>query len=135
MILLSGCDVVRISNRHKLKVPQVSELYFAVGDRFSLGWMRAAAERLSVESHWQKLATTALIEELYEHQFNLTRSVLDATDKFKGTEKNLNTWLEVHAQLVSGTERLIGELRAAKHVDFSMLSVASRQLRGLVSVE
>lgn len=135
MILLSGCDIVRISNRHKLKVPEVSELYFAVGDRFSLGWMRASAEKLSVESHWQKLATTALIEELYEHQFNLTRSVLDGTGKFEGAEKNMAAWLENHEKLVSGTERLIAELRTAKYVDFSMLSVASRQLRGLVSVE
>ncbi len=131
MILLSGCDIVRIGSRHKLEIPQVSELYFSIGDRFSLGWMRASAERLSVESHWQKLATTALIEELYQHQFNLTRTVLKTVGKFKKAETDIAKWAAANEKMVIGTERLIGELRLAKYVDFSMLSVASRQLRGL----
>ncbi|MCW9033224.1 MAG: NAD-glutamate dehydrogenase [Rhodospirillales bacterium] len=131
MLLLSGCDIVRICGRHTLKVPQVSELYYAIGDRFSLGWMRASAERLSVESHWQKLATTALIEELYQHQFNLTRTVLKTVGKYKNAESDIAKWTEANQKMVLGTERLISELRSAKHVDFSMLSVASRQLRGL----
>jgi len=131
ILLAPACDIVRVAGDFKLKVPEVARLYFAVGSRFSLGWMRGSAERLAFENHWQKLATTALIDDLYRHQAHLTRSVLGISTKIKNLDEAIGQWTEVHPIRVERADQLIGEMRGSDTMDFSMLTVASRHLRTL----
>ena len=131
ILLAAGCDIVRVAEEFKLKVLEVAKLYFAVGSRFSLGWMRGSVERLAVENHWQKLATTALIDDLYRHQASLTRSVLNISTDIEDIDQAIAAWVEAHPVRVERTDQLIGEMRGGDMLDFSMLAVAGRQLRTL----
>jgi len=131
ILLAPACDIVRVADEFKLKVAEVARLYFAVGSRFSLGWMRGSAERFAIENHWQKLAMTALIDDLYQHQAYLTRSVLGISTKIKDIDEVIGQWVEAHPVRVERTDQLIGEMHGSDTMDFSMLAVASRQLRTL----
>ena len=93
--------------------------------------MRASAERMAIENHWQKLAMTALIDDLYQHQAHLTRSALGISTKIKDIGEVIGQWVEAHPVRVERTDQLIGEMRGSDTMDFSMLAVASRQLRTL----
>ena len=94
--LLSGLDIVRLAAARKLDVVEVSRLYFSVGGWFRLGKLRAAAEGLESETHWQKLAVAALIEEVYSHQAALTAQVLDFAPKVKDPDKAIDKWVEAN---------------------------------------
>ena len=129
--LFSGCDIVRLAGRRKLPVPHVAKLYFAVGTRFKLGRLRAASGGLESETHWQKLAVAALIEEIYGHQLALTNQVLDFSDGATAPEKAIDAWVCKNHVAVERTEQLLSELRSVAVTDISMVAVASRQLRAL----
>jgi glutamate dehydrogenase len=129
--LFSGCDIVRLAGRRKLPVPQVAKLYFAVGTRFKLGRLRAASGGLESETHWQKLAVAALIEDIYGHQLALTNQVLDFSDGATAPEKAIDAWIDKNHAAVERTEQLLAELRSTAATDISMVAVASRQLRTL----
>ena len=129
--LFSACDIVDLANRRRLEVPRVAKLYFAVGTRFHLGGLRAAADGLDSETHWQKLAVAALIEEIYGHQLALAGQVLDFAQGKAGPRKAINAWSEANRQAVDQTDQLLAELHAAAVTDISMVAVASRQLRAL----
>jgi len=60
--LYSACDIVRLANRRKLPVNDVSKIYFGIGTHFHLGRLRAAGDQLAAGSHWQYLAVAALTE-------------------------------------------------------------------------
>ncbi|MCH8991315.1 MAG: NAD-glutamate dehydrogenase [Acidobacteria bacterium] len=129
--LFSGCDIVRLARRRKLPVPQVAKLYFAVGTRFRLGRLRAASGGLESETHWQKLAVAALIEEIYGHQLALTNQVLDFSDGATAPAQAIDAWIDKNHAAVERTEQLLSELRSIAVTDISMVAVASRQLRAL----
>jgi len=127
--LYSACDIVRLANRRKLAVADVARIYFAIGTHFHLGRLRAAAEGLASDSHWQKLAIAALTEEIYGHQLGLANQVLDYSRSSKNPEKTVQGWLVKNHDKVEPTEQLLSELWATDINDLSMIAVASRSLR------
>jgi glutamate dehydrogenase len=127
----SGCDVVRLANSRKMKVLNVARVYFAVGTRFHLGGLRAAADSIGADTHWQQLAIAALIEEIYSHQLTLANRVLDVADGKMDPEKAVQAWIDKNKTAVAPTDQLLSELWATAINDLSMIAVASRQLRAM----
>jgi len=126
--LYSGCDIVRLAARRKRSVLDVAETYFAVGTRFKMGRLRAAADTMDSDSHWQQLAVAALVEEIYAHQLTLSNMVLDfAGPKING-HNAIEAWIASHHAAVEPTDQLLTELWATEVNDLSMIAVASRQI-------
>jgi glutamate dehydrogenase len=130
IVLASAADILRIATRQALTIEAAGRLYFAVGARFSLGWLRASAEKLSGRGHWLKLAAAAAIEDLYGHQRDIT-SVVAASYPGLTTEEAVLAWVDANRAAVERAETLLAELKAASHIDLSMIMVANRQLRTL----
>jgi len=130
IVLASAADILRISTRQAISIDTAGRLYFAVGARFSLGWLRASAERLSGHGHWLKLAAAAAIEDLYGHQRDITLAVA-AAQPGKPPEEALVAWAAGSWAAVERVEALLAELKATSHVDLPMIMVAGRQLRTL----
>lgn len=132
--LFSGCDIIRLAASKKMAVPDVAKIYFAIGTRFHLGSLRGAADKLDTQSHWQKLAVAALVEEIYGHQLGLASLVIAARGRRRknvDAQAAIATWVEKNQVAVERTEQLLAELSATEINDLSMIAVASRQLRTL----
>ena len=84
------------------------------------------ARKLVADTQWQKLAVTALIEDLYAHQADLTARALAQGDDFE-------QWLAGHARDLDRVSALMREIATAHPPDLAMLTVANRTLRGLWS--
>ena len=134
--LYSACDIVGLANRRKMDVTEVARVYFAVGTRFRLGRLRAAADGLSADGHWQQLAIAALVEEIYSHQLALASRALDQFAKArKDPAKAIEAWIARNQAAVDQTEVLLNELWMTEVNDLSMIAVASRQLRALADAQ
>jgi glutamate dehydrogenase len=129
IVLPSVLDIVRLAAARGEAPDAVARLYFQLGETLGFGWLRYQAEKLAVDSHWQKLAAAAVIDELYAHQRNIARRVLEFPAAAAGDA--IAAWSGAHAAAVERTRALIAELNAVAAVDLSMLTVASRQLRTL----
>ncbi len=129
--LVSGCDIVSLADARKLEPLKVARLYFAVGSRFRLGHLRASAEALVADSHWQKLAIDALIEEIYGHQMALSAQVLNCSREETEPRKAIKVWLTHNQAAIDRTEEMLSELWGTELNDFAQITVASRQLRAL----
>jgi glutamate dehydrogenase len=134
--LYSACDIVGLANRRKMDVREVAKVYFALGTRFRLGRLRAAASNLESEDHWQQLAVAALVEEVYSHQLALASNALDHLAKAKkDPAKAIAAWAVRNQAAVDQTEVLLNELWSTEVNDLSMVAVASRQLRALADAQ
>lgn len=131
IILVSACDIIRTGKSSSLPLEQVARLYFDVGERFGLGWLRYNAEKLPADTHWQKLAADAMIEELYGHQRGITVRIVNAING-KDRADPMAAWTKSHGGEMDQASQMLNELQSAETVDFSMLAVASRQL-GLIA--
>ncbi len=134
--LYSACDIVGLANRRKMDVREVAKVYFALGTRFRLGRLRAAAGNLESDDHWQQLAVAALVEEIYSHQLALASNALDHLSKGdKDPAKAIADWAARNQTAVDQTEVLLNELWTTEVNDLSMVAVASRQLRALADAQ
>ncbi len=132
-LLTPACDIVRLAHTLKMPVDTVGSTYFSIGERYGFDWLRSAAGRLPSESAWDKLAVTAIVDDLYGHQGELTSRVLEAAGKTDRVEAAIKEWAESKRPLVNRTEQILAELNAAGKPDYAMLAVANRQLKNMVS--
>ncbi|MEQ8357530.1 MAG: NAD-glutamate dehydrogenase [Kiloniellaceae bacterium] len=136
-MLAPACDVVRIASTLKLPVEKVAEAYFTIGERFGFDWLRRSAGSLPTDTAWDKLAVSAIVDDFYGHQSELTTRVLDGGGKSKAgavvTQKVIDNWSAGRAPLVTRTEQLLDELKASANPDFAMLAVANRQIKSMVA--
>ncbi len=127
-----ACDIVRISRTARIPVEQAGEAYFTIGARFGFDWLRRAAGHLPTDTAWDKLAVTAIIDDLFGHQGDLTSRVLSTTANGPSPEM-IEGWSQARRPLIARAEQLIAELRASGNPDLAMLAVANRQLKSLVA--
>ncbi|WP_114858377.1 NAD-glutamate dehydrogenase [Azospirillum brasilense] len=131
-VLAAAPDLVRIAGRTGRGVADVAAVYFMLGRRFGLEWLRDKAAAAKAENHWQKQAVAALVDDLFAHQTALTTRVLEAVDQLPA-DAPVEAWIANRRPVVERVEQLLSELRTQPNVDLSMLAVANRQLRGLTA--
>ena len=132
-LLAPVCDIVRIARAAKLAVLEVAATYFAIGARFGFDWLRRAAGQLPTDSVWDKLAVTAVIDDLFGHQSELTTKVVNSGGKLSAAEAIIDDWAQARRPQVMRTEQLLGELQTAGTPDLAMLAVTNRQLKSMVA--
>jgi glutamate dehydrogenase len=130
-LLAPACDIVRIADAVDQPVSQVATAYFGIGARFGFDWLRRAAGHLPTDTAWDKLAVTAVVDDLFGHQGQLTQRVLETAGN-GAAEGVIDDWAEARRPLVARTEQLLAELQSTGSPDFAMLAVANRQLKSLV---
>jgi len=80
-----------------------------------------------VDNHWQEMAVLAIVEDLVACQTALANAVLaDGAD-------GLEAWAAGHKAKVAHARDLLSDMRHAGNVDIAMLTVASRELKNMVS--
>ena len=129
--LYAGCDIVQLAKTRRLDVLYTAKIYYAIGSRFRLGRLRAAASSMNSMNHWQARAIEALIEELYGHQLRLTESVLDIAKAGAKSDVAVENWIEKNKIRIEPTEQLLIDLWSGEVNELSMIAVASRQIRSL----
>ncbi|MCH7888863.1 MAG: NAD-glutamate dehydrogenase [Proteobacteria bacterium] len=130
--LASALDIAQAARRRKLAVEEVGRVYFQVGERLGLDWLRASAGGFAAESHWQRQAVTAIVDELYSQQRDLAAAVLEANGAGPPGGA-VDNWIAAHRSAVERNERLLADLRKTGAIDLAMLTVANRQIRALAA--
>ena len=133
--LFSGLNVIEVATACGETVETVAAVYFALGYKLDLHWLRDQIAKLPAETHWQTLAQGALRDDLYSEQRELTIEVLkrgteDGAED-KGAETLIDTWMEENRSAVERTNTILSDLKEADTLDIAMISVALREIRNL----
>ena len=130
-IMVTACDICRIAAASGKQVADVGELYFKVGDRFGLDWIRIASDAVEGDDHWERLAVSAIVEDFYSHQGAITAAILQAANG-GSTDAAIETWIAGNRIAIDRTEQLLTEIRSLPgDVDLAMLAVVNRQFRAM----
>jgi glutamate dehydrogenase len=127
----AGLDLVRIAERNKTPVEGTARLYFAIGARLGLDWLRHAAARVNAETPWQKMAVAAITEDLLALQAELTSRAIVSAGSLDKVEAMAQAWMAQHRANLARFDAILAELKAAPVPEIAALTVASRELRAL----
>ncbi|MBY0509911.1 MAG: NAD-glutamate dehydrogenase, partial [Rhodospirillaceae bacterium] len=131
--LAAANDITVIADSTKQTVPQAARLYYLVGERFGLGALRARTESFATVSHWDKLAVSAAIEELFAQQRTIAQRVTAAAKGKLSPEKALDAWVADNKARIDRFDQVFAEVKAADALSLSMLTVANRQLSAMTA--
>jgi glutamate dehydrogenase len=129
--LFSGLNVIEVASTCGESVEAVAAVYFALGYRLDLHWLRDQIAKLPSETRWQALAQAALRDDLYSEQRELTAEVLRPGLEDRDAEALIDTWIRENSASVSRATAMLDDLREADTLDIAMLSVALREIRNL----
>ena len=128
----ASLDLIRIAELRHLTVGEVAPIYFTLGHRLGIAWLRDSAIGMPARNGWQKQAVTATVDDLNALQAELTSRVLDGGEAQPGLAL-LDAWTKRRQAPIDRIDHLVAELKAVDVLDVAMLTVASRRLRGLVT--
>jgi glutamate dehydrogenase len=127
----AGLDFVRIAEPARRDVAEVGRVYFAIGARLGLDWLRAQAQAAMAGGRWSKLAFRSLIDEIEAIQAGLTAAVLAEAPAGGDPGAAIDSWAAKRLAPAKRARDVIADIRATGRVDLAMLAVAARQLRAL----
>ena len=103
--MLALFDIVEVASATEHDPGDVLRVYFRLGSRLELNWLRDRIIELPRANRWQALARAALRDDLFNLYRELTRKVLDAGGARNGSEAAIDAWSERNALAV---ERALG---------------------------
>jgi glutamate dehydrogenase len=129
--LFSGLNVIEVAAETSEPVEAVAAVWFALGARLDLHWLRDQIARLSARSRWEALARGALRDDLYSEQRDLTCQVLRPSSRVEDAERLIDTWTDDNRSAITRCFDMLDDLKEAETLDIAMLSVALREIRNL----
>jgi len=129
--LFSGLNVIEVASAAGSPVEAVAAVWFALGARLDLHWLRDQIARLSSQSRWEALARGALRDDLYSEQRDLTCQVLRPESRVEDAETLIDGWMDENRSSLARCFDMLADLKEAETVDIAMLSVALREIRNL----
>ncbi|HEY4826595.1 MAG TPA: hypothetical protein VIH85_07495, partial [Solirubrobacteraceae bacterium] len=136
--MLALFDIVEVAAATEREPTDVLEVYFRVGSRLELNWLRDRIIELPRANRWQALARASLRDDLFNLYRELTRKVLDAggmaaaSGQQVGAEAAIEAWSERNAESLERVLGMVAEIRASRIYDNTTLPVALREIRSLL---
>ncbi len=127
----AALDFVRIAEPKKLDVAAVGRVYFAIGARLGLDWLRAQAQAAIAGGRWSKLAFRSLMDEIDAIQAQLAGAVIGESGVTADPDAAITAWASKRQAPAKRARDVIADIRSTGRVDLAMLAVAARQLRAL----
>ncbi len=129
--LPSALDIVEVAVYRDAGVTEVASVYYMLGGRLDLHWLRDQINALPRDNRWQALGRDALRDDLYTRERALTSDVLKIGSPNTPARQRIDQWMRSNALAADRCKRILEDLRSKERADFTMLSVALREIRGL----
>ena len=133
--LSSVFDIAEIATKSDFNIKIIAQIYFEIGTRFDLKWLRSRVNAASVNNYWEKLSLKTISEDLYKYQMKLTKQMVKFSSKNKNsglTKISLDEWIQNHSFMVQRYDSFIAELKEQPNLDLSMFVVALNRVKALI---
>ena len=87
--------------------------------------------RLEPGNHWQDAARETYVDDIEKQRYDLISNLLLSKPN-QDVEEKIHSWQKLQKQPIQRWQSLITDLRQASALEFSMLTVALKELRYLV---
>ncbi len=131
--MFSALDIVDVAFQTGQSLETTAEVYFTLGDRLKLHWLRSYVEDLPRDDRWRALARAALRDDLYNQQASLTAEVLHGVPEELSAAEMIDAWVDANRVLVERALQVLADINSSGVFDLSTLSVSLREIRNLIT--
>jgi glutamate dehydrogenase len=127
--LLDIIDIADIADRDGA---EVADLYFTLMDDLRVDDLLTAVSQLERNDRWHSLARLAIRDDIYSSLRALTMDVLSVGEPDETGEQKIAEWEFTNASRLERARGTLAEIFASGEPDLATLSVAARQIRGMI---
>ena len=129
--LFAAPGIIEAAAQTGREVCEVAAAYYQLGEHLSLIWFLQQINALPSASRWEALARESLRDDLDWQQRALTVGILHNQPAGATLDEALTVWEEQQQELVQRWKAMLTELGTAGTLEFTMASVALRELLDL----
>ena len=133
--LSASCDIVQVARLSKLPEELVGKLYFEIGAKLHLSWMRQVIRKISPHSYWERISAKTLVDDIYDQQKRLTSEVIKYLCEDNLCSTAIDSWAKENQAKILRLDSFINDVKAQGEPDFSMIVVAIRKVRDIYAAE
>jgi glutamate dehydrogenase len=131
-MLFPALDIVESARATGWSVDMVARVYFALGARLQLHWLRDQILALPLGNRWQSLARAFLRDDLYVLHSVLTTEVLQASTPDLDLHGRIEAWMAQNAASVERWLQVLSDIKSGETYDLATLSVAVHGIQNLI---
>ena len=135
--LITAADIGDLASVSDRPLTAVARVYHQAGAAFGFDQIRAAAGALAVDDDFERLALRRLVEDLYQQQSAVTRTMLKTARAIRTTEEAqalVAHWAGAHHVQVAAAGAALHAVEAAGEAwSFAKLTIVNAALRELVA--
>jgi glutamate dehydrogenase len=128
--LYSAMDIILVLAKHSTSSTKISEVYFAIGDRFNLDWLKSVADQLPANTYWNRMLIKTIKDDIYDQQRRLTSQVIKSSENIN---KSLSEWVKANEKRVGIFDQFINSIKSDAEFDANKLVVVNKQIETLTT--
>ena len=130
----SALDIIDVASSTGHSLETVAAVYFILGERLKIHWLREHIEDLPRDNRWRMLSRAALRDDLFDQEATLTAEILhEVPDGDLSAEDRVDSWIESKGEPVERVLQVLRDINSSGTFDLSTLSVALRETRNLTN--
>ena len=129
--LFPATSFIEISHSTGEKLVNVVDIYYAIGEQLQLNWLGKIINQLPVANYWQALARETYLDDLSWQQRALTCNVVSSDQRGATARTVVANWAQQNEDSIARTSIMLTHLQNEAQPDYSMFSVALRELLNL----
>ena len=133
-MLTSALDIIFVSNDSGCSLEDVGRTYYELGEKLQFTWLREKVSKIESSSHWQTLALTLLMADLYDEQRRLTSKVVSDICKNGKCIGSMDKWIEENEGDLSRYYHFLDMLKTMEHLTLEMAVIAVTKVQEICSV-
>lgn len=126
--LFPATSLAEIAESTGEKLATVVNVYYALGEQLQLNWLGKMINQLPVLNYWQALARETYLDDLSWQQRALTCNVVECCNDKGTANAKVGRWRERFSGQIDRSSSMLHQLQAEPNPDYSMFSVALREL-------
>ncbi len=129
--LSSAADIVFVAKGGKLPIFVVADIYYELGTKLHLGWLRLAARQLMSKSYWDNLAIISMVETVFDQQRRLVAQVVESACSEDSCGGALEQWSGQRSKSLARFESFIQDLQKQESITQPMLTIALKRIESV----
>jgi glutamate dehydrogenase len=126
--LISAFDIIYTAKETKFGNSAIANLYFAIGNKFSIDWLRKCCDQQLNDSYWNRLATQSIKDDLYDKQRRLLTKIIMQSKIII----DLDLWSNDYIDDATIFLDFINKIKSNGNVDLNILILANKKLETFI---
>ena len=129
----SAFDVSKIAVSSDQKIPAIAKIYFEVGTRFSLKWLRSKLQLIPIRNSWDRVSIKTITEDLYNMQMQISKEIVGGYCKKSSCDtRAVEKWIDKDDFAIARYDGFIAEIKDVDINDLSIYFAILNKLKAII---